>query len=483
MKEIAKKKRGLKWKFVFAGAMALILLQAGTLKQKEFHIKEQESVQIKQYNPIMQALSEYQSNGLSIQKDGTTTAHKPGVYTVQVKCLFRKMKCNIYVFGAEKTNVELFSTYRYPSLFLGTSENATYQVEDESVVMVNEQGVMTAKLPGKTTITCKDGKLSQKVTVEVVGIKGKDSLAVGDTQQLQISKNVGKKEWKSEDPSVLQVDQNGKIKAVGGGKTTITCDIGEKMPLKKEMNVVGLNKTALYMEKDETQQLSLNSSSSQDVVSIQSANKKIAEVDRHGAVIAKNTGHTQIITTVNGKRLICEVYVLETQHTYVLLKGTKKKIGFEYMPNLTWKSSNPMVASVNDDGKVEGNAIGKTQLTADFHGKKVSCDLYTLDSKKKITLKKNRTKELTFDTEYPAEKITYVSANPKIASVEDNGTIFANKVGVTKIKVNLDKFSFTTTVEVKKEKKKKTTEQASTEQTSSEQASMETMSTQEEPTN
>ena len=111
---------------------------------------------------------------------------------------------------------------------------------DESVAKVSNWGEVTGVGAGECTITCKatDGS---GVTAECkVTVKGKSKnsknelklaepvekvkLKVGESQRITLTNADMKVKWSSSDKSVAKVTSSGKIKAVGKGKCTITCE-------------------------------------------------------------------------------------------------------------------------------------------------------------------------------------------------------------------------------------------------------------------
>ena len=111
---------------------------------------------------------------------------------------------------------------------------------DESVAKVSEWGEVTGVGAGECTITCKatDGS---GVTAECkVTVKGKSKnsknelklaepvekvkLKVGESQRITLTNADMKVKWSSSDKSVAKGTSSGKIKAVGKGKCTITCE-------------------------------------------------------------------------------------------------------------------------------------------------------------------------------------------------------------------------------------------------------------------
>lgn len=111
---------------------------------------------------------------------------------------------------------------------------------------------------------------------------------------------------------------------------------------------------------------------------------------------------------------------------------------------ITWSSSNPSVASVNN-GVVTAVKAGTAKITATaVGGATATCDVTVMGTPSKITLNKKKVtikKGDTFDIEVKLPKGTvctkfkYKPANKKIVSVSKDGEITAKKKGKTKVTV------------------------------------------------
>lgn len=117
----------------------------------------------------------------------------------------------------------------------GTEYALSYISADTSIATVSLEGKVTAVKNGKTEITVSSGDLSDTITVNVKKdiIESLDvslaalSLDGGEEQKVEAkvapadAKNV-KLSWKSADNEVASVDNNGTIKGVNSGETTVT---------------------------------------------------------------------------------------------------------------------------------------------------------------------------------------------------------------------------------------------------------------------
>jgi uncharacterized protein YjdB len=114
---------------------------------------------------------------------------------------------------------------------------------------------------------------------------------------------------------------------------------------------------------------------------------------------------------------------------------------------VTWKSSDPSIASVNKTtGKVTTKKTGKVTITctaADGSGVKATCKITVKQpvtkitlSKSKVTLKKGKTVTLKKTVEPSSantKTVTWKSSNKKVATVDKNGKVKAVGPGTATI--------------------------------------------------
>lgn len=123
-------------------------------------------------------------------------------------------------------------------------ESITFTSEDPAVAAVDENGKVTAAGEGKTNIAVSCGGVTKKVPVTVASKtpespdlknlafdKGALEMEIGDIEDAPAHKipadAPGDITYTTGDPGVATVDENGKVTAVGEGKTTITASCGD----------------------------------------------------------------------------------------------------------------------------------------------------------------------------------------------------------------------------------------------------------------
>lgn len=197
--------------------------------------------------------------------------------------------------------------------------------------------------------------------------------------------------WTSSRPSVAKVDRTtGKVTALQSGKTTITVYTHNN---KKAECIVTVSESNYYISETEvTFDLSEGAEQSKTLtvyegnkpisgVTWSSDNEKVAIVtkkeDGSGIVTPVGVGTAQIKAVLSDKtELICLVTVTVSvtnislnKNVLNLLPNQSEKLTAVITPEnavdqkITWKSSNPAVASVDETGKVTALTLGTTVIT------------------------------------------------------------------------------------------------------------------------
>ena len=200
--------------------------------------------------------------------------------------------------------------------------------------------------------------------------------------------------FKSSDTSVFTIDKNGLLKAVGPGSATLEIkllDIVEtyKIQVEKPIESISLPATlemdisetprleVKFYPEDTTSDKTIKWSTSSVLVgaaySIDGCESYIREIQAH------NVGTVTITaTSSNGKKASCVVTV-KSKIKSVKFSGTEYSTyvgnSFPITPTilpqsttedktLTWKSSNPSIATVDSNGKITAISVGTTTISA-----------------------------------------------------------------------------------------------------------------------
>ena len=301
--------------------------------------------------------------GVASVSDGKVTALKPGTTTITVStadggktatCAVTVEAKKIPVTGVtlDKEETGLVEGEEVTLVATLAPENATektveWSSSDEKVATVKD-GKVTAVAPGTATITVKtvDGEKTAtcKVTVEKKGIPVNKVTLNKTTQTLEIGSEVTlvatvspsnatnkKLTWSSSNSEVATVDQNGKVKAVKAGTSSITVtteDGGKKATCavtvnNKAVSTITLNKSSLSLKETQTAQLTATISpanATDQTLTWTSSNNSVAVVDKTGKVTALKAGTATITAkSSNNKTATCSVTV---SSAYTVKYGT-----------------------------------------------------------------------------------------------------------------------------------------------------------------
>lgn len=130
--------------------------------------------------------------------------------------------------------------------------------------------------------------------------------------------------------------------------------------------------------------------------------------------------------------------------------GSEENLAVEITPKeaestaVSWKSLNPAVATVSDEGVVKGIATGTTEITATAAGKTATCTVKVLYvsvqsltlSETKVSLAAGKTLSLTVKIAplyASSKKVSWASADPAVATISDKGLVTAVAAGTTTI--------------------------------------------------
>ena len=413
-----------------------------------------------------------------ISTDGVLTAKATGTVKVTAKAAIKgadgkavKKTVKIKINPATPTGVSIkaASTMRVgekQTLTVSTTpEKITrpkvdWTVDKEERATISANGELTAKSAGKVTVKAtvysgdepKQKKVKSKIVDIVVDpdtlsiIPNQAQMEIKEKQQLKVeiepegAKNRNVK-WRSSNPSIAKVSQNGMVTAIESGTVTITasiasvkdapaikagCEIEVKVKKPEKIEIMPLPKKKVELCLGEKKKLSVKFTKANSTKTLfwSSYNPSIVEVDaKTGVIKGIKPGETTIevcsLENVNAKDR-CEVVVKKilpkdvtlapkkvTLYTDDTQKLTAKVLpANSFDPNVTWSSDNEGVATVSKKGIVTAHKPGQANITA--------------TTKTKGSDKKYRTKSCTVTVK--AVAATSLSVKPKLVKINAGGT-------------------------------------------------------------
>ncbi|UPR31039.1 Ig-like domain-containing protein [Vibrio crassostreae] len=391
----------------------------------------------------------------------------------------------------------------------GSSHDVTSQVSwkssDTSVATVNAEGLVTGELPGVSDITAQlDGITSQKVSVTIsdavleglVVTPGSVTLSKGTSEQLTATASfsdgsshdvTSQVSWKSSDTSVATVNAEGLVTGELPGVSDITAQLDGITSQKVSVTISdavleGLVVTpgSVTLSKGTSEQLTATASfsdgSSHDVtsqVSWKSSDTSVATVNAEGLVTGELPGVSDITAQLDGitsqkVSVTISDAVLEglvvTPGSVTLSKGTSEQLtatasfsdgsSHDVTSQVSWKSSDTSVATVNAEGLVTGELPGVSDITAQLDGitsQKVSVTISDavleglVVTPGSVTLSKGTSEQLTATASFSdgsshdvTSQVSWKSSDTSVATVNAEGVVTGESPGVSDITAQLD---------------------------------------------
>ncbi|MBR3869223.1 MAG: Ig-like domain-containing protein [Clostridia bacterium] len=336
-----------------------------------------------------------------------------------------------------------------------TDEKFSMPEKDVTLYGYFKKPVESVEINGGDIVLNKDGE-----TVINVVVKPEDATVKDIT-------------YKSSDESVVKVDENGKVTAVGVGTATITVSSKDDSTKSDTINVtvkvpvtsITVDKTEITLNKEDSAKLTVTvtpDEATNKEVTYKSDNETVATVDEYGNIIAVGEGETTITVTskddptvkeyvsVTVKIPVTEIVVTENMS---LKLGEEKNLEAKVNDDATDKklyytTSNPGVVKVDSDGNVI--AVGKGEATITVTSKddptktetvKVTVTVPVEDvvaDKTDITLdigKKDKITVTVTPDDASDKGVTFKSSNNSVVTVDENGNITAVGKGEATITV------------------------------------------------
>ena len=258
----------------------------------------------------------------SVNTYGKITAKKAGSATITAKTKNAEASCKVTVTKTKvtlnKTSLTLENGERAAS---STGHKVTWKSVKTSIASVSENGKVTAKKLGTTTVTAKvDGtSVNCKVTVKSPTVRlmpSKISLYRREKYKLKVSSTSKiTPVWKTNKKSVATVDETGKVTAVKHGTAVITvtvdgvsknCEVTVRSPK------ITFEQTTITLHPGERARVNATvSSGNQPAYSC--SNSNVVSVDANGVITAKAAGRSYVYASEDGTKERMTVYVKEKE--------------------------------------------------------------------------------------------------------------------------------------------------------------------------
>ncbi len=318
--------------------------------------------------------------------------------------------------------VEIGNTIVVKGSIETNEEGIEWTSSNVDVATVTKDGTIYGVSPGESEIALKvDDDIVERYRVIVYSFSDEDNttkkyinvdkiildtksknMYTGDTLKLNATispsdatdKNI---KWESSDQNIATVNQNGEVTAISEGKVDIYAKGAQKKSAKATINI--------YKKDEDPTPITPQPGGKVTAIAIKQGKEKILK--------AGATKQLSLVTPVDG---------------------------------VTWKSSNPNIASVDGNGKVTAKKKGYAIIVATTSN--------NLSAPFMIIVRNNVTPELDMEIDNTStyiggtlkitaenntgSPISYESSNSKVASVDSNGKITARRSGSTKITIKSD---------------------------------------------
>ena len=373
--------------------------------------------------------------------------------------------------------------------------NLTWSTSDADVAKVDENGNVYAVGNGKAVITVRTGNdktATCTVTVQTsptgIALKKKEVVVNRSSDKNKIAEleaiitpstaNVFRNlSWSAEDPKIVTVtkrsDSSDEVKAdvtgLENGSTTVTVrtENGLEASCKVivETKIIGItvSPASAVIEVGETVQFEATKKPSigtTEGVTWRSENESVATVDKNGLVTGVGNGVVKI-TVKSSSGLIHQSVTVTVQtspkgismkdslaldlSTKVsdTLQATITPSTANVNKEITWKSDNTGIATVDGNGKVTAVGNGTTRITATTaNGKSASCTVVVITSITSLsvsptssTLEIGQTVQLikNVNPSTTTEEVQWISSNTSVATVSTTGLVTARNAGIATI--------------------------------------------------
>ncbi len=288
--------------------------------------------------------------------------------------------------------------------------------------------------------------------------------------------NLNRFVWRSLDPDIVQIDGAGRVISVSQGTATIEVSAsGDRArakvqvdqvpvlfavsPREDTLQAIGQRRTLSFEARDKN-----GFRVPRNTVQWRSADARVVSVDEQGTVTARAEGDVRIFASKRGRSDSSQVKVRRGKNIITIEPGldTLKALGAQVQMTATatdadgnttqtsgfnWTSSDPSVASVDQNGVVTAHAEGNADITASDRGRAGWAQIVVEQMVETVDIDPANTSlgapeqavQLTASGldaeghEVPGSSFTWSSDRPGVADVDDNGLVTAKGSGTAQI--------------------------------------------------
>ena len=369
----------------------------------------------------------------------------------------------------------------------GSTDTVVWSSSDETVLTVDQSGLVTAVGNGSATISAEAGEASDttaaiEVTTPVTAVSldavelelyvGADPSRLTATVTPATASNPNVT-WVSSDHDVATVDGEGMVVPVGPGSATITATTVDggytascAVTVKQHVTGIALDKSTAEIKGADSIELKATvapDNATNKEVTWASDDESVAVVDGTGKVASIGKGEAVITaTTVDGQFSASCVVTVANPVTRVsvepsslnLVKGDSATVlaslsgtlpGETDGASIEWLSSDETVATVDEYGTVTAKKTGAATITAKAgEGLFATCSVAVTNPVQSVVLSETSKTVVVGEVDSfrlsasvnpedgdGAETITWASSNEAVATVAADGTVIIKRAGET----------------------------------------------------
>lgn len=285
-----------------------------------------------------------------------------------------------------------------------SNKAVVWRSSNTSIATVDQSGKVTGVKPGNVVITATaadGGGVSDSVVIRVINpvtsislSKSKITVYVGDTYNLQATitppnASIKNLVWTSDDESVAKVYSDGDVVGVTPGRTVVhatstdgnevvaNCTVIVKEIIKASS--ISVNSSEITMLKGKTRQLTarLYPTNTNEHVKWVSSDTSIVTVDAYGNIITVGAGTCEVTAYSSSGTVqdTCIIHSMAMHYTDIRIEQYDTfNLYVDGAPSaVSWRTSNPRIATIDSNGLVTGRMPGECVISATVEGKTVTC--------------------------------------------------------------------------------------------------------------
>lgn len=278
------------------------------------------------------------------------------------------------------------------------------------------------------------------------------TMNIGEEYRLKaVTSDFSFPKFKSSKSSIASVDSSGLITAKKDGDCKISVKSGSRevfCQIQVKKTTITLNQTRLTLEHGKTFSLKAEVSSGHRP-EFKCSKKSVALVSETGLITALKPGEAVITVKADKTSAYCMLTVKKpsislNKTTLSMYRNEKFQLTASVSSGIKpiWKSNKNSVVSVSENGSVLALKHGTATITATVDGVKKSCTVTVKSpsislSKTSVTLRMGEHLTLTAKVSSGNQPV-WSSSKKSVATVDDNGTIYAIKKGTALIRAKED---------------------------------------------